>query len=936
MITMKKRLLLWLFASTVAVGVSAADYVFTKDARYKLTGSNLMPTAESAWGNEAGGGLASNWSWAAGAGPNGENALQSNESSSEAGTMAVNSVKLDAGIYVVSYQAKAEVALTTTVASTTANYIAFYTNADGAATTVGRTISEVANIGTEWTTVNDTVQVVPEDGEYLFFAAKQLPAGTQIANVSVFKATAVYDVRIIEREVAWAKKLMADTNFNIDGNLDVADALLGLNDIIDAIKRSIEDSGLEKIDEGTSYESELKLALDAYLDVTTEDIALNKYFQYVEDLTAFPKYNRGQITDGLVIGGFKFYGENWLHGSSAEYLNKQIQGTYANGTGSVVLFNDKMPAGKYFIAAEMRNAYCDGSYNYTYNLESPVKGILGTNTVELGTIVGEEFTRYYFITELKEGETFEGGFFWDNAATAGSAFNIYKFQVRSFEEVGDYVAHVEAWRTFKTQYDAATSARKKLLELKADANYPWKNDSLDRALIQWDPYYDAVASWIDADGNDTGVATTAELNEWAKYQGVELYSTPEDDSEPVRLEYQVVRGYQNANNLVINAAAPLTNLAADIKAAEGVRDDDMNVQGDKETFQAAIDAAMAVLNEVLANTNDTKYEADVERIEAAREALAAAVEAFKASAVLTPIVDIDFSQGFTAVKDPESDTTDHYEIAGVSGKMEFPATSVEVGTDGGYLNTGTTFGLGYGTGEDLVLGDVLRVGNATATVNLTETFTDDDVVRVEFDIWVGNLNKKNYTIELQNAAGERIAGFQQSRYDGTVGYNDFSSDQAGAPAGLDINKYVSGLGSSIVSNKGICEDANKSSFTLIVDYKAQAVQGIVVNGKNGTCSGEKISFADIASKPGALADNKVAKFVLSSNYNVDARRCWFDNLKIYKYASQATEVVPSGIRAVESVAAPQTGVVYNLRGMRVANPTEKGIYIRDGKKFVVK
>ncbi len=45
--------------------------------------------------------------------------------------------------------------------------------------------------------------------------------------------------------------------------------------------------------------------------------------------------------------------------------------------------------------------------------------------------------------------------------------------------------------------------------------------------------------------------------------------------------------------------------------------------------------------------------------------------------------------------------------------------------------------------------------------------------------------------------------------------------------------------------------------------------------------------------------------------------------------------LPSGITELPCVENDETGVVYNLKGMRVARPV-KGLYIRNGKKFVVK
>ena len=43
----------------------------------------------------------------------------------------------------------------------------------------------------------------------------------------------------------------------------------------------------------------------------------------------------------------------------------------------------------------------------------------------------------------------------------------------------------------------------------------------------------------------------------------------------------------------------------------------------------------------------------------------------------------------------------------------------------------------------------------------------------------------------------------------------------------------------------------------------------------------------------------------------------------------------SGINAITNGAQSADGSVYNLQGIRVTNPT-KGVYIQNGKKYVIK
>ena len=88
-----------------------------------------------------------------------------------------------------------------------------------------------------------------------------------------------------------------------------------------------------------------------------------------------------------------------------------------------------------------------------------------------------------------------------------------------------------------------------------------------------------------------------------------------------------------------------------------------------------------------------------------------------------------------------------------------------------------------------------------------------------------------------------------------------------------------------------------------------------------------------------IEDTKVAKFRLTSNYgsngggNYVGRRCWFDDLKAFKYPSQAEG--PVGIKTIENVENAPVKGIFNLQGQRVEKAV-KGLYIINGKKVVMK
>ena len=954
---MKKRLLLQLLAVCMTVGAyayNAGDYIYSKTGKYKTTGNNLVVTgnfeAANGWKNELGNDLSSDiWSVEPGKGPNGETALMSLDGGSVGTDVSVtNSWTVStAGIYVISYKVKGpDDASTTTssVAAGNANYIDFFVNATGAADkTDARQVAEAVKYGAEWTEITDTVEL--HVGDYLVFVASKLSAGTLLTDFGLNQVVAVYDTRIAERRIAFAKKLLDDPNFNVEA---AAEEHANLADvIIPAVEGQIAANQVDDPDVAAGLMAAFEEGLTSYLDATTVNLATEELFKYVSDVADLPKYNRGQIKSGQQIGGFLFRGDNWQHGvyrdannniiqgpegkTGLPYLQKAIQaGQNGPGPGSVALANKSLPAGKYYISAEMMNAAMDGKYNTSFDLECAVKAFVGTDSVDLGTIKGEEYVKFYAVATLENGQDFEAGFWWDGPTT-GAQFNITRFEVRSFGDIADAAAHKEAWDAFKAQWSAATDNRAKLESLIGDKNLPWGQDSLKAAQNQWDPYYQEIVNkgWVNADGNDAGVASTDEMNEWAEHQG--FYPTVEEGEDSTfynrYVKYAVVRGYQDAANYVTNLNKPLADLAEAIKNAENELNDDKNTNGDKVGLQLAINDGKDTLADILENTTDATREADVETVNFVINMLANAVIDFLESAKLEPFVDIDFSNNFEAVE--EDGTVTGYVIKGAAGQMEFVATNVTANNDdvSPAWNAGYTYEKGFKASEDTerLLIDVLRIGKSEATVNIEEPFTDNDVLRVSFDAYVGNLSKGNLGIDLRNEANERVAGFCLNRYDGAVSYNDFNND---ANTGLDLLKYVTGYGAKTVNDDGIYNEKNKSVFELIVDFKAQTVQGIVNNATNGSCTGEVLPL------PASVTDSKVKKFVLYSNYNNSTRRSWFDNLKMYKYASSAEGPI---VDAIQQVAVPAvSNTIYTLSGVQVKKASKPGLYIINGKKAVIK
>ena len=570
-----KKFLLSLAAVLVAAtsfAYEVGDYIYTTSAKYKVVGDNLVP-ALSSW---TGASDVDTWSVYSEDDAT-SNCLQSLDGS-DAATPLWTAVNLTYGsTYVVTLKVKAPADATSSITEAAQNQVdAWVTSeaSDGTKTgTAGTDYIQVAAtttmVGGEFTTITFAYTATDNlnDAGTLAMNIKfgRLTTETVIADAEIREVSSVYDTRIMDNKIDYINQLKATGAFT--GESDEMD------EIIDSYYNAAE-YGLNIEDEAamTEFEAALDEARTAWMDGNSSNLSSN--FTNI-GITGVGKYNRGTISDGQVINNFIFHGSNWLHSSSGTTLAKQIQGSYANDAGSVALYNTNLPAGKYYVACSVRNALCDKNYNYTYTLEKNVKMFVGSDSTDCGTIKGEDYTKIFAIGELKEGETFQAGVWWEGH-TAGSRFDVYEWEIRSInvegeESIEEKVARQEAATAFLAQYNAAVQRKEAIAELQANtAEYPWEQDSLAVAIATWTPYLDAVSSWvIDSETvADKSVVTTDQLNAWALYQGDEEATATYGTDEQAAATYQVVRGLQYALAYAQAQNQPYQDLIAKVAEAK--------------------------------------------------------------------------------------------------------------------------------------------------------------------------------------------------------------------------------------------------------------------------------------------------------------------------------------------------------------------------------
>lgn len=982
---MKKRLLfvaVAMFAAASSFAQAIGEYVYTATQRVKIVGDNAVTNGsfESAntegWTNAAGEAVDGEvWSVEDGVGANGENALMSVNGTTD-GAAACRAFDLAAGSYVVMYDIKGDNTAVTGIVDNNSSVVnIFLTNSGTLSMQEGDVqVSDVNGYKDTWKTVAYQFEAI--DGQKLVIRLEKLAANTMITNIKIFPSQLVYDDRVLKTKLDYVDKLIATKKFILDTENSFIENVVGtMRDMLNGSKEGALDdiSGTQALID--AYESELKL----WYDLNAADL--------LKDEKRWSAYGDTRKKDGIG-GNWKGTGGRWFHlkeGGSTEITNDgdeighRYQGSFEGNASQYYTITPSF-AGTYMFSLDMVGHYMTGTSgksktyttasfdNYTTDWNRDFKGvtmyagkdIMGADAeanaamnneqegqkIDCGYINNpnaknnpQKFVVFYEVSQemvdAKTPVTFGITYIIDPdrgfTSKLGSNVNIANPQIR-------LIGVTQAVIDFQNEVNKIIVQQGPLKERLQWANddmaktaadgYPWGKAALKEAIDHYQPVYDASLTVVDAEGNVLNEAFIKEqITADVLGEGI-LYSDSLLNS---------VKAMNSARSAFSNINKPIANYRQKIADAEAVRDDAMNSLGDKTTFQAAIDAAQMQLNDVLAITTDETREADEATLTEALGVLATAVETFKESAALEPFIDIDFSNGFEEIKDAEEQGTGDYMIKGAKGQMEFSSGSVNVADNTGAPNEKGVGTMDFALGCNEELLDVLRIGNGTATVNVPEgvVIADDEVVRFDFNIWFVQLSAGMINIELLNAADQRLAGFGYCAYGNPIAelnYNTFNNE---ANEGLDLAGFATNNKAGDVASH---VDGNKNSFSLIIDYKAKGVQGIMVTTK-GTCTGKVLPLNTVIDETTTIEDTKVAKFRLTSNYgsngggNYVGRRCWFDDLKAFKYPSQAEG--PVGIKTIENVENAPVKGIFNLQGQRVEKAV-KGLYIINGKKVVMK
>lgn len=610
---MNKRLLLS-FAAIMGAMTSFAynegDYVYTHDAKFKVVGENILTNGNfsanyDGWKDYADGALSPDyWSIETGAAQDGKgNVIQSaNASADLTGNYMYQAVPFESGnSYVITFKMKGVEPGTSSITQKTSNYVDVFANADGTTSKTADRFQQVATtdaISAEWTSYSYSFTDTVTGGStgYIVVSFGQLAQGTQISDISINKVEQVYDSRIADKEIAYAKSLLAIDDFK--NGRDV------FNGVLEGIEGAF---GSSAMDDPSTAEDALKSFVDAentFLDANSYDVSsmINSKQLW---RTKMQKAN-GTYGDWYVEGSGR-----WFHDPASDpYIRDYFPGAFSLNAGTAKIVK-KMPAGKYFFSCESKGHRMAGSSkatsgvaDYTWTVEG-CKVFVGKDSVAFN-LDQRNFDRHFVMSNVADGDTLNAGF-WHPALTPSLGGQIY-VQNPVLRIVGDnsngemktYVENYVALNAVATQANALKVMLDSAVVVSAKAEYPWGKAEL----------------------NDTTTKYQTVYNELSVLQpGAELFDVAADSlMQSMRIVRSAIQTYYSLN-------APYTDLKAQIAQANESINLPANANGDKATFQAVITKAQGLID----NTSAEYSEEVAQQMKDAKAELITAQVAFEAS-----------------------------------------------------------------------------------------------------------------------------------------------------------------------------------------------------------------------------------------------------------------------------------------------------------------
>lgn len=929
---MKKFLLLQLFALVGFVAANAhnlGDYVYTSTAKYKVVSMNMIRnnqfSSTDGWFQVDGSSVSPDvWSVEQAAGPNGENALMS-YGSADAATAIFTSVPYEVGkTYIVSFDIIAGVdgAQATSATSTETNYVNVFSNSDGDinGTTNYQSVGESFTTPLEWTNVSFAIGDTITGGSTgkIFVAFGRLATGTMITNIEVVEVQQVFDTRVVERALGYYQSVVETGLFTNDPEEFVEGPLSTLAGVYAAAEAGDPDMQLliDNVSEMEGLLNEVAEGFTTYLDANSASMG-NKITNY--DIQKWTKFNNGDNKTNM--GDWYFYGTSnrWGHPNNDVEANYSYPGSYDLGPGYIYIQKPQAAlgyAGKYFFACDLRaqryfEKKIDGGYygiDYSFYSEGS-KLFFGNDSTTLPTLDNRTPTRHFIVGELAEGDTLRVGAWFPGFDDKGGTFRISNAELRLIGKTTAEINHDVFVNDIISQQNALQSAYEACLATMEDANYPWDNDSIQRAIDTWYGCLAESYAWVTPEG-EVGP-------EWWQDQSVEEQAFRDE-----KYNYLVtaVRGLQNARTYVINQNKPYNDLIAKVAEAEAICNEPNYVQSGAD--MTAVKELIAQAKEMIANvtpSNDgDSFNNTISEINAALDAMKMSVAGYGREAdlvIINPFFSANGARGNGNTVKPTGWLDSSYDSENGSDKTNGnPRFKKDDNWEGGYC---VEVWRGYTAYPKNKVQQSISVENKGLYI-------------YQADAYAGNEGKNNRAED-----DKMIVMVDRLDANGNVVYKqvpdsmEVGTDDAGNPIYEYFTTDVAVQDTTYVT--GVC--------LVLGDEYAESLDSIHVHSDYPDLYTPKTYRMEYVNTQGAMS----LKFGLDAIGNLGCNLYGFGANHIY-YCGDADKYHQDQALGIEAkpvdVLQQASKGVYNLQGVKVADKLDanlpKGIYIFGNQKYIVR
>ena len=978
---MKKRLLFQFLAVMGVMSASAYnsdEYIYTPDAKYKTTTDNVVTNGDftnqfAGWTNgsdeTAGEPATDAWALVGGVGPNQEAAAEA--VSDAAGSVLARIWTADelggSGLYVYSYYIMGTAAGNTSNTAGSANYVGFYVNQEGTYTSNTRTVADNAAFTSEWTMVSDTVNL--NQGDFFVMYIDRLAAGTRITNISINKVDQVFDDRLLQAKKDYVESILA--NGWLDNGVD--DFKGELEEIYSAFTGEAGDDP-DDIDAMTAYLDMIDESIDAFFENNSASM-MDNFKHWNADANKGQKLN--SKNDWVLTSGRWFHcnsNDAAVRESLRESLSLEMPRAFDLPNGNAMVTKTWDP-GKYFMYLDVMGYYMlkGTSSQYDPDRNCEVKGctIFGNDqTIDLGVLDTRRNKRYIIFFEIPEDQAgVEGnvkfGFDYtipeeEVGNNRGGYIVLSNLRVRRVGLSEAQMAHInlvkdiaEAQNALKVMIDSA-----KVVATMGDI-YKWGMAQMNDSTAKGEAEYIASLSKVDENGKEVSVDDDTDA---------EYPTTLKDYMNIVRKGMQNLYGY----------CQPYFNLVDAVADAEEKLADPLNANGDaalKAAYEQAISDAKALIATYATLEDDAAIQEEIAKY---NEKLAA-LEATQTAYLLTTaslnnptsiaIKNGDFATGTTSgwtftetvsgkenFKKSANDSYDNGLCLAVGrGYTVSPQSKlvqdVELTHKGLYAYVANAHAMNVIPGNDLGQAEIVEANDETGAVADTIYICDKNKVHLIF----GQLGAEdsvavhsrmieyNYAYSKSDWNGQQDYGYEAGEY---VIYAEKTDDEESAyEFGMYTYGQVDGSGSNIYGfgdnqvlylgeSAKAYADIKKAMEEGVAEAKAAAAanaanenQGIinVLSRLNRRLAdAEKLLAGSLTTAHDYTVASNAVNYVLELADRLDERVTGINNVN--------ADVVKKNI----------SYGVYNLSGVRVANDLNslrslsKGIYIFNGKKYVVK